>query len=133
MSKKSEYNLKGPWKNVQAAIWLIGLGVLALNDWWWPGILLLIGISMISQALIQAMVPNATESNRSFEELQPETEESIKAAASQDSSQPAYSTHRLPSECLKCGAPIRGADVRWTGPQSADCPYCGANLPLRQA
>lgn len=131
MGKKSESKLKGSWKNVQGAIWLIGLGIIALNDWWWPGILFLVAISMISQALIQAMIPDTTKSIRSFDEPQPEIEDSNIAAASQDSSQPAYSTHRLPSECQKCGAPIRGTEVRWTGPQSADCPYCGANLPLR--
>jgi len=130
MSKKNKNKIKGPWNNVQAAIWLIGLGIIALNDWWWPGILFLVAISMISQALIQVMVPNAKGSIRSFEEPQPQTEETILSAASQDSTQAAYSTHRLPSECLKCGAPIRGVDVRWTGPESADCPYCGANLPL---
>jgi len=37
----------------------------------------------------------------------------------------------LPATCPTCGGPLHGKDVRWTGPQSADCPYCGANLPMR--
>ena len=46
---------------------------------------------------------------------------------------PAPRDHRLellPSVCPNCSGPIRGHDVKWTGPQSADCPYCGANLPM---
>ncbi len=129
MGKKSEKKVKGAWKDVQAAIWLIGLGIIALNDWWWPGILFLIAMSMISQAVIQMMTPNTKESIRSIDETPP-TEDKIMATSSQDSLKPAYSTHRLPTECPKCGAPIRGTDVSWSGPESADCPYCGANLPL---
>ena len=28
-------------------VWLIGLGFLFLHGWWWPGILILVGISML--------------------------------------------------------------------------------------
>ena len=34
-------------KNVIAAVWLIGLGLLFMVDYIWPGILILIGITMI--------------------------------------------------------------------------------------
>ena len=37
----------------------------------------------------------------------------------------------LPATCPNCSAPIHGENVKWTGPQSADCPYCGVNLPMR--
>lgn len=37
----------------------------------------------------------------------------------------------LPANCPNCGAPLHGNDVKWTGAQSADCPYCGMNLPMR--
>lgn len=132
MAKKHEKKLKGPWKTVHAAIWLIGLGIIALNNWWWPGILFLVAISMISQALIQMLVPDAIEQPEQIKEEIIINEKAQPPAASLEASQPAYSIHRLPSECPKCSAPIRGADVRWTGPESADCPYCGANLPLRE-
>ena len=36
----------------------------------------------------------------------------------------------LDEKCPKCGAPVRGDEVKWTGQQSADCSYCGANLPM---
>lgn len=37
-------------KNVIAAVWLIGLGLLFMVDYIWPGILILIGITMIVNA-----------------------------------------------------------------------------------
>ena len=37
----------------------------------------------------------------------------------------------LPATCPDCGAALHGDTVKWTGPQSADCPYCGMNLPMR--
>lgn len=55
------------------------------------------------------------------------------AAAPSPAAPPALE-HRaelLPSACPRCGAPVRGAEVKWVGPQSADCPYYGAHLPMR--
>jgi hypothetical protein len=37
----------------------------------------------------------------------------------------------LPSTCPSCGGPLNGENVHWTGDRSADCRYCGVNLPLR--
>jgi hypothetical protein len=31
--------------NISGGIFLIGLGVLAFTNWWWPGIMLVIGLS----------------------------------------------------------------------------------------
>lgn len=42
--------------------------------------------------------------------------------------------HRLelmPSNCPDCGGPINSENIKWTGTQSAECPYCGVNLPPR--
>lgn len=41
----------GLWAGLQGGVWLIGIGVLALLDAWWPGILILIGLSMLVGAL----------------------------------------------------------------------------------
>lgn len=35
------------WGGASAGVFLIGLGVLAVTGWWWPGILVLIGISSL--------------------------------------------------------------------------------------
>lgn len=131
MINRQKPSVRKPWKNVHAAIWLIGLAIIALNDWWWPGILFLVGISLISQAMMQMLSPKEIER---IEENEDDEQKILSEENSEifnsPSQQAAYSTHRLPSECPKCGAPIRGIEIRWTGPQSANCPYCGANLPL---
>ena len=130
MEKQPERKLKGPWKSVHTAIWLVGLAILALNDWWWPGILFLVALSMISQAIIQMMAPKASELVEQTNEERIAGEVIDSSLSNAESHKAAYSNHRLPTECPKCGAPIRGVDIRWTGPDSANCPYCGANLPL---
>ena len=33
--------------SLQTGLWLIGIGVLALTDFWWPGIMFLIGLSAL--------------------------------------------------------------------------------------
>jgi len=98
-----------PWRTIHIAIWLLGLTILDWQDWYWPGILVLIALSGILEAVIQRAVPTAVA--------------------------PEYREHRpelLPHSCPKCNAPISGDDVRWTGPQSANCSYCGANLPVQE-
>lgn len=102
--------LTGPWRTIHGAIWLIGLAILFWLDWFWPGILVLMALSAILEAVIQLAVPTAVA--------------------------PEYREHRpelLPSSCPKCNAPISGDEVKWTGPQSASCPYCSANLPMQEA
>jgi len=133
MSKEKETQLKGPWKSIQTAIWLVGLAILAWKDWWWPGILVLIALSTLTQAVIQILVPGTVEKASESEEKGVEREAPQPLTAVPAPPQPVYPNNRLPSECSKCSGPIRGAEVRWTGPQSADCPYCGANLLLKPA
>jgi len=129
--KKPE--LIGPWRNIHTAIWLIGLAYIALYGRWWPGILILIGISLILEAILMQYKPEAFE--------QPERPPFAPAPAAP----PSYSTpaptpaapvreHRLellPLACPHCGAPVRHNDIKWTGPQSAECTYCGSNLPMK--
>jgi hypothetical protein len=126
--QKQETKQRSPWAAVQTAVWLIGLAILAWQNWWWPGILVLLAISGVTQALITRFAPPEPEAA-----LQPASSAVDPAAALAPTPPGAPAEHRLellPAECPKCGGPIRGHEVRWTGPQSADCPYCGANLPM---
>jgi hypothetical protein len=126
MSKNKEKpKLVGPWRNLHGAVWLIGLAILAWQGWWWPGILVLVALSSALEALLMIYAPQAFE-----KVVQPAT---ITAEAAAGSPSPQVAEHRLellPSVCPTCGGPIRGHEVKWTGPQSADCPYCGANLSM---
>lgn len=114
----------GPWRAVHGAVWLIGLAVLIQSGSLWPGILVLIAISGIVEAVGRKMAPHEFEGDEPQGAL-PVTPPSPPV--------PEHRAELLPSNCPKCGGPTRGHEVRWTGPQSADCPYCGANLPMAKA
>jgi hypothetical protein len=134
MSKRDRgRTMVGPWRSMHTAVWLIGIAILFWKGWWWPGILVLVAISMILEALLSQMAPQA------FEPEEPAgTPQAMPQAlpGPVPATPPAPATeHRLellPAACPNCSGPIRGHEVRWTGPQSTDCPYCGTNLPMKK-
>jgi hypothetical protein len=101
---------------VQSAIWLIGLAVLFWTGWWFPGILILVAISGITQALLAKMAANAD---------QKASEQEATAAAAR------RAALAVPPNCPTCGAAISAGSVTWTGPSTAQCPYCKAAIPLQ--
>ena len=111
--KTDKQELPLPWKQIQAAIWLIGLAIIAWLDWWWPGILVLVAISGLTQAGIQMYLSNK-------EKTQLDVSEAKELAKEQ--------AEWLPSICPNCGAPLSVSNVHWSSPTTADCPYCKANL-----
>lgn len=122
--------------SIHSMVWLIGLVVIALTDNWWPGILILVIISV----LLESAVKRGDQSDGDEEESETVTEKKPEVAPSPTSRAetvpPPVGTQRaewLPLACPKCGAPTRAADVHWTGNASAACPYCGSNLPLKKA
>ena len=126
--KEDKPELTGPWRSIHGAIWLIGLAILFLKGWWWPGILVLLAVSGIAEALIRQYVPDAVDKTEPFVPPMPVTSQTTRTAST--------SEHRLdllPATCPNCGGPTRGHEVKWTGPQSADCPYCGVNLPMKKS
>ena len=129
MSKSEQKRrLVGPWRKLHGAIWILGLAILAWQGWWWPGILILVAISMVLEAFLMQYAPQA------FEKVEPPSPPSPVAAPappiSSASAAPDRPIDLLPSVCARCGGPIRGHEVKWTGPRSANCPYCDANLPM---
>jgi hypothetical protein len=136
MSKQeTKQKLVGPWRSIHAAIWLVGLAIIAWKGAWWPGILVLIAISGIVEALIRRYVPDAVETELPADSPAAEVIPPAPATPTSPTSL-ASREHRLellPSICPGCGGPIRGHEVKWTGAQSADCPYCGLNLPMSRA
>jgi hypothetical protein len=132
-SKRPKKELVGPWRSLHLVIWLLGLYILGSNNWWWPGILILMAISAIYEGLLQRFLPNAYEEQATVEAVKTE---SIPSQPAQDIAPPTPPEHHidlLPQVCPSCNGPIRGHEVKWTGPQSANCPYCGTNLPMNKA
>jgi hypothetical protein len=129
MSKhEKKPKLMGPWRNLHAAVWLIGLAILAWRGWWWPGILVLVAISMVIEAILMQVAPQAFE--KAAQQQSPPTHFEPPAPSASISQSPIHLLYLLPSVCSRCGGPIRGHEVKWTSPQSANCPYCGANLTM---
>ena len=134
MSIEQKKKLAGPWRSLHIAIWLIGIFILASRGWWWPGILVLIAISALYEGLLQRFTPYAYEEQALVEAPKPAMDTPPESPQVM-SSIPA-TEHRidlLPQVCPSCNGPIRGHEVKWIGPQSANCPYCGTNLPMSKA
>jgi hypothetical protein len=128
---KPKTKLVGVWQVFHAVIWMGGLYYLFTRGQIFPGIFVLILISIIYEALLRRFVPRAYEV---VEEPKPEPQvEDKPVISSVNFSSPPPAEHRielLPQVCPSCSGPIRGHEVKWTGPQSANCPYCGTNLPM---
>jgi predicted Zn-ribbon and HTH transcriptional regulator len=107
-----ERDLKGIYGAVQSGIWLIGLALLAWQGAWWPGILILVAISGITQAVLQGMAKRQASVA--------ETANAARAAAT-----------AVPPNCPTCGAAINASSVVWSGPTAAQCPYCKSAIPLK--
>lgn len=138
MAKKgTKKKMVGPWRSLHAAIWLIGIALLITYDWWWPGILVLVAISGVYEGFLQRYTPEAyvEESHRgsssSVEATASLTPESATPPDVGSTSMPEHRLELLPAVCPNCNGPIRGHEIRWSGPQSANCPYCGSNLPMK--
>jgi hypothetical protein len=132
MKEKTKKKLKEPWGNLQGLVWMVGLIILAWKGWWWPGILVLAAISMFLEIFLGVVAPQA------FEEVEDETANPVEMLEQAPTAVPPVIAPqqaeprfgRLPPSCPKCGGPIRGHEIQWTSATSADCPYCGGNLPM---
>ncbi len=127
---------------VHSGVWLIGLAILFLTGLWWPGILVLVGISMVLQWVFSKdSSPDVFEQAPQSPPAQvpPVAPASVAAPVTPPapvSFTPAQQYHpvtALPSACPHCGGPVRANEVKWSGAQAAACAYCGSVLPLKKA
>jgi len=139
MSKNEpKKKLVGPWQSVHVVIWVMGIYILASRGWWWPGILVLVALSALFEAFVRRFVPEAYVAENPTGPASPEqaitpTAPIAPSPSTMAASIPEHRIDLLPQVCPSCNGPIRGNEVKWTGPQSANCPYCGTNLPMNKA
>ena len=119
-------------RSFRGAIWMIGLAVLFFSGRWWPGILILIGISLVFSAFERESEPRSFPDPR-FEPQPIAPPAPVILTPPSPAPAPFISTPRadlLPDTCPRCGAPVRGNEIKWNGTHSASCSYCGSTLPL---
>ena len=108
--KASVEKLPPQWERVQGAIWLIGLAILFSQGWIFPGILVLIAISGLTQAAILYYIKQQQEQ---------ETLTAVREVL-------------LPENCPNCGGPVTASSVKWTGRTTASCPFCGSTIKAHE-
>jgi hypothetical protein len=117
--RAARVRLASPWRRIHGAIWLLGIAVLAVTHWWWPGILVLVALSMVVEAGLST-IPGATVA------AEPDPLGMASSAAPRE-----HNPARLPERCQACGAPVEPAQTQWTSAVTARCSYCGANLQMK--
>lgn len=119
---------------IQGAIWLIGLGILFLTGKWWPGIIIVIGLSMVAGALAREWgaaepVVEPPPPPPAFPAAPPPASPpapAFQAAPQPTPAAPPVRSARLPDLCPNCGAPPRTLAQR--GGDPGLCPYCGSDI-----
>ena len=119
------------WNPFGGFFWLFLLAFFFMGDGrWWPGILVLIGLSMVFGALFRDEAPPPP---RDLPPVQtPPAPAAPTVTVTAAPVEPAHRADLLPATCQQCGGPVRAQDVRWTGKQSATCAYCGSTLPMKK-
>ncbi|NJD60333.1 MAG: hypothetical protein C3F13_13215 [Anaerolineales bacterium] len=128
---KTKRQLVGIWQIFHIILWAGGLYYLFSRGPFFPGILVLIAISAIYEALLRRYIPTAYQEKAEEVPNSPSSQPTV-APIERPPAPTAVEHHLelLPQACPSCNGPVRGHEVKWTGPQSADCPYCGTNLPM---
>lgn len=145
MSSKSNLNRS----NVQAAIWLIGIGILWWTDLWWPGILILVGVSMLAQVLAgsasnlpqgtpavqgtpEAPASEKVEDKTEAEKAEPWLDEEAETPTFLQKEKLPGDAARLPEKCPACGGPVaeNAHKVEWMGEHTARCPFCNTVIKI---
>lgn len=128
-------------KNVQAAIWLIGLGILFWVGYIWPGILILIGLSMIVSVYMKeetppvqppaAAAPPESSPKPAEQPEAPAAGETLPAILAPEGER-LFLASRLPEKCPACDAPMRvnAEKLTWHEDKSFACLFCGYRVSV---
>jgi len=122
-----------PWMPFGGMIWLFLLASLFMGGRWWPAILVLIVVASLFGSLFR-------DATRQWPQNPPPADIPMQPPAHANPPTPTVTPtpeaihliDPLPATCPQCGGPIRSSEVKWTGKQSAVCPYCGSNLSMKK-
>ncbi len=122
--KSNEPEFPFQWQQVQGAIWLIGMAILFFTGNWFPGILVVMAVSALSQAAIAAYLKRGEEQRAQAERLRVEQRAQREAEDARAGA--------LPPICPGCGAPLTATTVLWRSATTAACPYCNRAIKAAQ-
>ena len=119
--------------NIQAAIWLIGLGILFLSHHWWPGILILVGISMVVGAMTrgaprQSNWPVQPPTPQPFTPPPPPPAQPPSGVIPPGAPAPVYDLAWVPNHCSACGGPLNVKGIEVLNSHTVVCPFCGTKI-----
>ncbi len=119
------------------AIWMFGLAYLAFSHNWWPGILILIGISILANVVLGGaelaqpqplQPPTMPPPPPSPATTRAETPTPFSTAPAEAPRPARVVPQDLPERCPNCGGPT-GASAPQSGAQDPTlCHYCGSRL-----
>lgn len=122
---ENEDDMPAPWNQIHTAIWLIGIAILAWRGWWWPGILVLVALSVLLEGFVRARYPQQSEEvAESIPSVNPVTSAALPVPAAPPTTETEKPTNRYPARCPSCGAPVKIQTTQSTG----ECAYCGAHI-----
>lgn len=137
---------KRPLGILKGLIWPVGLLVLFVTGAWWPGILILVGLSMVLDTLgrIAETAPAAEPEPPvstwrapeppadAWRAPEPPPATSVAPVVPPEPPAPAatFDLRGLPNTCPQCGGPLSPKTARALAPNLAECPWCGSRLPL---
>lgn len=106
-------NFAAPRQGITGAVFMIGLAILFATDWFWPGILVLVGVTSLLGAYVERSAPD---------------DDDIPLRVDRPDEEPPQPV-RYASQCASCGAttPQELQDGA-TAQQSAFCSFCGSQL-----
>ena len=148
---------RGMISSIKSAVWMIGMGYLFWTGNWFPGILYLVGISILLEVVLKLVFAstikdgefNAEEFDAPRREEELDLDENVLTpdpipspnntrmqrldpVASPQPLSREYRTDLLPPNCPNCGAPISVKDVEMVGIKTAKCSFCGSNFSLSE-
>lgn len=123
-----------PWKPFGGFFWVFLIAFFFMGGGrWWPGILILVGLSMLLGALFEDRSPQPPQDLPPVKApMTPPNPAPIVTNMISVTPEPTHRADLLPATCPHCGGPVRSHEVKWTGKQSAACAYCGSDLVMKK-